>query len=282
MKKYLLMFLISFNVLFTKVDAKTIFVYDWGTTPHNSTVSYYRPGYNNSSANYEFSYLLYNNYSEYLDGYVVSEEIYDDSNDSWETVVIYYSKDGKILKQFNEYDFTIDDLVVYNDSVYVLAFDSNTNYYYIVKLDNELEVEKKARLTGYSKNWPIYMRKYYGIDMMMVDGTNIVVYGGYNATVIDAEIVNETYAAATSFDLLKLDSMRYNVLMGLFGNYKGGKTAYVSANSVSNDELLLSGAYYKEECLTNNEDDGIPCITSQIISSFNKNNEMNWSFLNDK
>lgn len=278
MKKVL--FLILCMSMFSVVSAKEIFIKDFETEKQISTVSYYDSGYHpdypeHSNKTYEFSYLLYTNYQEYLDGYITSEEIYNSEDDSWKTLVTYYDINGKVIKQNYDYDFTIDDLLVVNDVIYVLAYDSEAadNQYTIKILDNDLKESKSSILSNYRKNWDAYTRKYYGIDFIMEDN-NIVIYSGTGVYVIDYELSNDTYVTTTTYDMTKLEFVKYTILMQSFGNYKGGKTAYVSANKVSNDETILSGAYFDEDCVAGTT----TCTTSYIISSFDNTNTMKWSY----
>lgn len=278
MKKYLLSFIFMFVLFLSNVKADTIFGLDWETEKQTSTVSYYTNYYYNGSVTYEFSYLLYTNYQEYKDGYITSEEIYDNTDDSWKTLVTIYDKNGNVLKQNYDYDFTIDDLLVVNDIIYVLAYDSNdTSTPYSVKiLDEELKEKKSAVLEYYSKNWDAYIRKYYGVDFISYDGTNLIIYNGYNGYIIDLDLSLELYSRSSNFNPLNQEYVRYNILRQVFGNYKGGITGYVSSNIVNSEETIMSGAYFDEECTTYDASNPC-CVTSYIISSFDNNNNMLWS-----
>lgn len=282
MKKYFLSFILMFCLFVLDVNAENVFGLDWKTEKQTSTVSYYTNYYYNGSVEYEFSYLLYTNYQEYKDGYITSEEIYNDEDSSWKTLVTIYDENGNVLKQNYDYDFTIDDLLVINDVIYVLAYDSNntTNTPYSVKiLDEELKVSKSSILQNYSKNWDAYIRKYYGVDFISYDGTDLTIYTGYNGYYVDLDLSLESYPLSSHFNSLSQEYVRYNILRQVFGNYKGGITGYVSSNIVNENETILSGAYFDEECTTFDANNPC-CVTSYIISSFDNNNNMLWSLEN--
>ena len=282
MKKYFLTFIFMFFMFFGIAKAENIFGLDWETEKQTSTVSYYTNYYYTGSVTYEFSYLLYTNYQDYKDGYITSEEIFDSSDSSWKTLVTIYDKNGNILKQNYDYNFTIDDLLVINDVIYVLAYDSNatSNQYSVKILDEDLKVSKSAILEYYTKNWDAYIRKYYGVDFISYDGTSLIIYNGYNGYIIDLDLSLETYTRSSSFNPLKQEYVRYNILRQVFGNYKGGITGYVSSNIVSDNETIMSGAYFDEEC-TQFDETKPCCVTSYIISSFDNNNNMLWSLENN-
>ena len=281
MKKYLVSFLLLLFVSVSIVKAENIFGLDWETGKQTSTVSYYTNYYYTGSVTYEFSYLLYTNYQEYKDGFITSEEIYDNTDDSWKTLVTYYDKDGNVKRQNYDYNFTIDDLLVINDVIYILAYDSNDSStpYSVKMLNDELKVKKSSILEYYTKNWDAYIRKYYGIDFISYDGTNLIIYTGYNGYIIDLELASEKYSLSYSFNSLSQEYVRYNILRQVYGNYKGGITGYVSTNIVNSEETLMSGAYFDAECTTFDESSPC-CVTSSIISSFDSSNNMLWSLEN--
>jgi hypothetical protein len=283
MKKYLLFFCYLLVIFIGTVKAENVFVHDWKTEEHISTVSYYSEQYTTGYVEYEFSYLLYNNYYPYMNGYVTSEEIYDAKYDTWETLVTYYDKNGKILVQNSDYDFTVDDLLVFNDVIYVVAYDSkaSSNPYSVKTLDDKLKVRKSSVLSNYSKYWDIYTRKYYGLDFMSDNGQNVLIYTGNTVYEVDPTLSQSSYSRATTFDVNNLEFMRFRILKQLYGDYKGGITAYISSNIVGENETILSGAYFDEECTTYDANNPC-CVTSYIISSFDNDNNMLWSLDSSK